>query len=297
MHLLVIEDCSTDDSFKLLKKYIKKYNLKVEILQNKKNMGIAYSTQRIYENLKTKYFAILDADDCYISPEKIQRGVEFLETHEDYSCWASNYLNVFSDGKMAPIFQYPPKTEEQKSTTYQGFRQFPIFQATSTILRNFFTPDLLKKVLSYPEGSPKMIIDELRAEPLRLLLASRYGKLYFDNFIGNLYRCDMGNYGITSDFEKDLMNMAVYYRLFDFYVKNFNADDNCSFCLELAFKFYRKSWNDFSVLNSNLEMSKFNFKKTFYTIFKDFDVDKPDGLFKLLNQYGNIFSQLITLKK
>lgn len=108
MRILVVEDCSTDNSLELLKKYVKEYNLPVEILQNKENMGVVYSTEKIYRNLKTKYFAILDADDCYYSPERIERGVKFLESHEDYSCHISNYVLSYSDGRKGTIRPTPP---------------------------------------------------------------------------------------------------------------------------------------------------------------------------------------------
>ena len=296
MRLLVVEDCSTDNSLEVLKKCIKKYDLPVEILRNEKNMGFPYSAQKVYENLNTKYFAMLDADDCYLSPEKIERAVNFLENHKDYSCCASNYINVFSDGRKTPIFPYPPPSADWKCKTYYKFREFPIFQASSTIFRNFLSTDLLKIVLRYPEGSPEILHDSLSGEPLRLILASRYGKLYFDNFIGNIYRCDIGIYGSHSNFEQDIENMDVYYKLFDFYKENFGVDDNCTFCLELALHFYQKSWNDFSQLNQNLSIFEFEGKKSFQNTFKDFDVKNPSGIFAVLNHYGEILHNLIKSK-
>ena len=290
MHILVVEDCSTDNSLELLKKYVDEYHLPVEILQNKKNMGVIYSTQRIYENLKTKYFAILDADDYYFTPERIERGVKFLESHENYSCHVCNYFKLFSDGRKATELPYPPPSNNLRNITYSSFREFPIFQASSTVFRNFFTPNLLKKVLSYPEGISETLDTALEGEPLRLLLASRYGKLYFDNFIGSIYRCDVGVFGSSSDFEQNLENMDAFYKLFDFYKNNFGVDDNAIRCLEYAFQFYFQSWNNFAVMNKNFSIFEFKGKKFFKDYFKGFDVDTPTGIFEVLIRHGEILN-------
>lgn len=297
MFILVVEDCSTDNSLELLKKYVKEYHLPVKILKNKKNMGVVYATQRIYENLRTKYFAILDADDFYFSPERIERGVKFLESHNDYSCHISNYILSYSDGRKGTIRPYPPPSDSEKyNETYRSFRELPIYQASSTLFRNFFTPVLLKKVLSHPEGSPETLDPALEGEPLRLLLAARFGNSYFDNFIGAVYRCDVGIFGNSSELEKDMGIMNTYYNLFNFYKNNFGVDDNAIRCLEYAFQFYCKSWDGFSVMNKKFATDKFIGKKLFKEIFKDFEVDTPAGIFSVLNHYGKILSSLIKFK-
>ena len=187
----------------------------------------------------------------------------------------------------------PPQESEKYNETYNSFRELPIYQASSTLFRNFFTPDLLKKILNYPEGSSEMLDPAFEAEPLRLLLAVHYGKAYFDNFIGSIYRCDIGIFGTSPELEKDMGIMNVYYNLYDFYKKNFGVDDNAIRCLEYAFQFYCKSWDGFSALNKNFEINKFSAKRLFKQHFKDFDVDKPDGIFDALNHYRKIFSKLI----
>ena len=113
MKILVIDDGSTDDSVELTKKYIAEYNLPAEISVNGKNLGLMYTTKQLYRRIDTEYFTVLDADDYYISPQKIEKAVKFLESHPDYSFYACNTLLEAPDGT-----QKPQRPKEQPSATY-----------------------------------------------------------------------------------------------------------------------------------------------------------------------------------
>ena len=89
--ILVINDGSTDNSVKLIKKFTKKYNLPINLVHNEKNIGYLYTLIKSFRMLKTKYFALLDPDDYYISPKKLENAVNFLEAHDEYSVYAMNY--------------------------------------------------------------------------------------------------------------------------------------------------------------------------------------------------------------
>jgi len=56
--ILVIDDCSTDKTFDILKKYEKR----ITIIRNDTNMGLAFTRNKALNYLKTKYVAAIDAD-------------------------------------------------------------------------------------------------------------------------------------------------------------------------------------------------------------------------------------------
>ena len=74
MKILVIDDGSTDESLEFMKKYISKYRLPAKITVNEKNLGLMYTTKQAYKKIYTKYFSVLDADDYYLSPQKIEKA-------------------------------------------------------------------------------------------------------------------------------------------------------------------------------------------------------------------------------
>ena len=95
MKILVANDGSTDESLNLIEKFSAEYKLPLEIVYNGENIGIMQVTKLLYRKLDTKYFAVLDADDYYISPQKVEKAVKFLQSHSDYSCYACNTLNEY----------------------------------------------------------------------------------------------------------------------------------------------------------------------------------------------------------
>jgi glycosyltransferase involved in cell wall biosynthesis len=56
--ILVINDNSTDETAKILKKY----SDKIEIINNKKNLGVSYIRNLATNYLKSKFIASIDAD-------------------------------------------------------------------------------------------------------------------------------------------------------------------------------------------------------------------------------------------
>jgi glycosyltransferase involved in cell wall biosynthesis len=67
LEILVINDCSTDNSLGILQNY----GEKIKIINNKKNMGLSYSRNLAKENLKSRFVASIDSD-VEISPNWVE---------------------------------------------------------------------------------------------------------------------------------------------------------------------------------------------------------------------------------
>lgn len=61
---IVIDDASTDDSIKIIKKYIKK-DSRFKLIQSKKHIGTSSSRNKGLDAAQGDYIAFLDSDDCY----------------------------------------------------------------------------------------------------------------------------------------------------------------------------------------------------------------------------------------
>lgn len=76
IELVVVNDCSTDGSLKILKKYDKKYD-NIILIDNKQNKGLSYSRNVGLENASGEYIGYIDSDD-YIDPnyyEKLMKAI------------------------------------------------------------------------------------------------------------------------------------------------------------------------------------------------------------------------------
>ena len=65
IEILLIDDCSTDDSIKIIQKYMNE-DFRIRLIKNKKNRKILYSKSIGALNSKSKYILELDQDDMFI---------------------------------------------------------------------------------------------------------------------------------------------------------------------------------------------------------------------------------------
>jgi len=93
---IIINDCSTDNSLKIIKKYMKK-DKRIILINNKKNFGRAKSRNRGLKIAKGKYIAILDSDDVSLS-ERFEKQYNFLEQHQDVFLVGTGSINIDENG-------------------------------------------------------------------------------------------------------------------------------------------------------------------------------------------------------
>ena len=77
--LIVVDDCSTDDSIRVVEAFD---DARVKLLKNDFNMGPHLSRNRAFEIAEGDYIAILDSDDIMLK-NKLRKQVKYLETHRD----------------------------------------------------------------------------------------------------------------------------------------------------------------------------------------------------------------------
>ncbi|MBQ0440422.1 glycosyltransferase family 2 protein [Providencia rettgeri] len=89
--LYIVNDCSTDDTLKIISKFDDK---RIIILNNEKNEGVAFSRNKAISKAKGKYIAFLDSDDLWL-PNKLMAQLDKLENGYDIVC--SNYIPFRGD--------------------------------------------------------------------------------------------------------------------------------------------------------------------------------------------------------
>lgn len=82
--IVIGEDCSTDRTREIVLEYKAKYPDKIKLLLQEKNVGMM---QNFIDTLKAcsgKYIALLEGDDYWTDPYKLQKQVDFLEANPEY---------------------------------------------------------------------------------------------------------------------------------------------------------------------------------------------------------------------
>lgn len=95
---LIVNDCSTDQSEEIIRRYANKDN-RIHLIINPKNLGIAEATNIGIANAHGEYIALMDQDDISL-PERFEKEISFLETHPDVAVLGSNIRVLKEDGQL-----------------------------------------------------------------------------------------------------------------------------------------------------------------------------------------------------
>ena len=86
--VIIHDDASIDKSADIIQKYCSRYpELFVTILQHENQFSkhVPITTNHMFPIARGKYIAFCEADDYWVDPLKLQKQVNFMESHPDYS--------------------------------------------------------------------------------------------------------------------------------------------------------------------------------------------------------------------
>ncbi len=139
--VLIHDDASTDNSASIIREYEQKYpNIIKPIYQTKNQLsqGIAVFYKHMYPVAKGEYIAYCEGDDFWTSKDKLQKQVDFLETHPDFSACVHRYDTVNKIGELTNVktFGY---YETEGIYTLKDFEKNELpSQLATLVCRNLF---------------------------------------------------------------------------------------------------------------------------------------------------------------
>tara|TARA_B100000123_G_C25702110_1_gene415763 strand:+ start:555 stop:1187 length:633 start_codon:yes stop_codon:yes gene_type:complete len=87
--IIVIDDASTDNSEKIIKKYSKE----ITLISNKKNLGLPASLNKGINNAKGRFIIRIDSDD-YVHKDFLKIPYLFLTLNSDFDAVSLDYYKV-----------------------------------------------------------------------------------------------------------------------------------------------------------------------------------------------------------
>src|SRR5690554_5768524 len=95
VEVIIIEDCSTDNSFKITNKYINDNNLEWKLFRNETNSGVSFTRNVGINKANGKYVMFLDADDEITDFNLLMNAVINMEKYNiHYLLLKRNYYNT-----------------------------------------------------------------------------------------------------------------------------------------------------------------------------------------------------------
>lgn len=78
---IILDNCSTDNTYEIAKEYAKK-DKRIIVLQNEENRGFVYSHNKLLSLAKGKYIALMHDDDISL-PQRFEKQVRYMEDNPD----------------------------------------------------------------------------------------------------------------------------------------------------------------------------------------------------------------------
>ena len=208
IEVVVGDDFSTDRTLEIIKSYKNTESIDVKILKREKGdeywrkrqkLGRLYNFTNILENCTGKYIALLDGDDYWTDPLKLQKQLDFLEGNEGYSmCFHRVQLLINEKLEKDTITRKVPQTTSTSDLLKGNFIHTP-----SVVFRNHFDEENLAFFLKSIQFSP---IGDL---PLHVY-NSQYGKIYQIPESMAVYRLGSGIWSVKKKSERIQSTIRAY---------------------------------------------------------------------------------------
>lgn len=198
--IVIGEDCSTDRTREIVLGYKAKHPDKIKLLLQEKNVGMM---QNFIDTLKActgKYIALLEGDDYWTDPYKLQMQVDILEKHPEYSmCFTAR--NIVDELNK---INYVEKYSKEFYTTKDVIGGF-IAGVQTIVFRKF------KDLISFLDKNRNF----LAGDRLLTYYFSILGRLYCLNKITATYR--ISSVGIWSKRDIESKRVMAFENLCNFF--------------------------------------------------------------------------------
>ncbi len=99
--LLITDDCSSDGTVDILKRYAER-DQRIRLFLMTDNMGAGYSRNRSIRESKGRYIAFCDSDDRWLS-DKLERQIQFMQQHDNCCLSYTSYFTCDEQGEQNGI--------------------------------------------------------------------------------------------------------------------------------------------------------------------------------------------------
>ncbi len=206
--IYVFEDYSTDKSREIVKKFAVDYPGKIKLVLNPKNFGDYWNLRENFKNLDSKYFALLDGDDCWKSELKVEKMISFLEENPNFVATSHNVQLEFDDGRASVLLNKAP-FDRSEHTIFDLISGYCYHHTSALIYRNVIDGQL-PNIYFHPYSGDWF---------LNMIFAEHGPVKYFDD-VWTIYRIHQhGIWSKMTEVEKNMRNIDAtfhYNQLFNY---------------------------------------------------------------------------------
>ncbi len=97
--IIVADDCSDDETLEIIKNRLSLASIEYVIVPSDINLGIVKNYQTSFSYCRGEYIAIIEGDDYWTDPERLEKHVKFLDSHRE--CVLSFNRFARFDGRLS----------------------------------------------------------------------------------------------------------------------------------------------------------------------------------------------------
>lgn len=110
--MIIVDDCSQDDTVKIVEEYAKK-DSRIILLKNCKNSGVSFSRNQALKHSQGDYIAFLDSDDLWIE-DKLEKQINFMKDNNYVLTYTAYQKFNSKTGMLGKVIKVPKKMTYKK---------------------------------------------------------------------------------------------------------------------------------------------------------------------------------------
>ena len=185
--VLIYDDASQDSTPQIIQEYVDRYpNIFKATLYSENNLkkGLGFLGLRVgFQEAKGKYIAYCEGDDYWCDNYKLQKQVDFLESHPEYEVCAHETLirNDFDEKENGTLFSHTKVNlfldrKQRQHYTFEDTLTGNIFHISSMMFRN--------RIIEWPVW----ITDIVALDMVLFMILAERGDIYRLSDIMSVYR-------------------------------------------------------------------------------------------------------------
>lgn len=147
--LLIGEDCSTDGTLEKIKPYL--VNQQIKLFARERNMSKSEIGNEMDLRLraKGKYITLLEGDDYWTDPHRLQKQVDFLDSNPEYIACAHGFVVVDEEGKQYYDRDFECQFFQSNPYNKNVFENGQMLSHINSIMYRNFYNEIDKKMLRF----------------------------------------------------------------------------------------------------------------------------------------------------
>lgn len=215
---VIYDDCSSDETPAILRKYAERYPDIIRVFYQTANIGLNQNFMAAMQSCRGKYIALLDGDDYWTDPFKLQLQYDFLESHPDIAvCGTASLKRDEGSGTYTRSHLYLPANSGEIKVfgTPEMYKLEPFWFPTHSLL-------LRSRLVHFPDWFEEVVYVD---RALRLIL-SLEGDLAFINRITCVYRVHGSNTSADRETSPEVCRgyLHTYWNFYKYSGKKFQDD-------------------------------------------------------------------------